>query len=117
MNLRDCMKLLFVLLSIMATYSVVPSPKVSDTVVEPYNATLSVHQLVENTDETFCIDNEVGFWKFERFSAEKSILPESQFLHVSSSKFLSTIALSDITVDLHPTFNLLRLSTISAFGP
>merc|ERR1711887_313155 len=33
------------------THSVVPSPKVSDTVVEPYNATLSVHQLVENTDE------------------------------------------------------------------
>ncbi|OQR68295.1 tubulin beta-8 chain-like [Tropilaelaps mercedesae] len=31
---------------------------VSDTVVEPYNATLSVHQLIENTDETFCIDNE-----------------------------------------------------------
>ncbi|KAF8923013.1 Tubulin beta-4 chain, partial [Haplosporangium gracile] len=24
----------------------------------PYNATLSVHQLVENSDETFCIDNE-----------------------------------------------------------
>ncbi|KAI1726756.1 tubulin/FtsZ family, GTPase domain-containing protein [Ditylenchus destructor] len=43
---------------IMASFSVVPSPKVSDTVVEPYNATLSVHQLVENTDETFCIDNE-----------------------------------------------------------
>ena len=33
------------------TFSVVPSPKVSDTVVEPYNATLSVHQLVENADE------------------------------------------------------------------
>ncbi|KAK1880387.1 Tubulin beta-7 chain [Dissostichus eleginoides] len=32
---------------IMNTFSVVPSPKVSDTVVEPYNATLSVHQLVE----------------------------------------------------------------------
>ncbi|TKR89509.1 hypothetical protein L596_013602 [Steinernema carpocapsae] len=43
---------------IMASFSVVPSPKVSDTVVEPYNATLSIHQLVENTDETFCIDNE-----------------------------------------------------------
>ncbi|KAI5105242.1 tubulin, beta 2c [Silurus meridionalis] len=43
---------------IMNTFSVVPSPKVSDTVVEPYNATLSVHQLVENTNETFCIDNE-----------------------------------------------------------
>ena len=44
----------------MATFSVVPSPKVSDTVVEPYNATLSVHQLVEYSDETFCIDNEVS---------------------------------------------------------
>uniref|UniRef100_A0A182YP09 Tubulin beta chain n=1 Tax=Anopheles stephensi TaxID=30069 RepID=A0A182YP09_ANOST len=43
---------------IMNTFSVVPSPKVSDTVVEPYNATLSIHQLVENTDDTFCIDNE-----------------------------------------------------------
>ncbi|GFQ88020.1 tubulin beta-1 chain [Trichonephila clavata] len=43
---------------IMNTFSVMPSPKVSNTVVEPYNATLSVHQLVENTDETFCIDNE-----------------------------------------------------------
>ncbi|XP_070985773.1 tubulin beta-3 chain [Oncorhynchus clarkii lewisi] len=43
---------------IMNTFSVVPSPKVSDTVVEPYNATLSIHQLLENTDETYCIDNE-----------------------------------------------------------
>lgn len=42
----------------LATFSVVPSPKVSDTVVEPYNATLSIHQLVENADETFCIDND-----------------------------------------------------------
>jgi len=42
----------------MCTYSVVPSPKVSDTVVEPYNATLSVHQLVENADEVCVIDNE-----------------------------------------------------------
>ncbi|ORZ30806.1 tubulin beta polypeptide [Catenaria anguillulae PL171] len=42
----------------MCTFSVAPSPKVSDTVVEPYNATLSVHQLVENADQTFCIDNE-----------------------------------------------------------
>uniref|UniRef100_A0A1I8HMF1 Tubulin beta chain n=1 Tax=Macrostomum lignano TaxID=282301 RepID=A0A1I8HMF1_9PLAT len=43
---------------IMNTFSVVPSPKVSEVVVEPYNATLSVHQLVESSDETFCIDNE-----------------------------------------------------------
>merc|ERR1712196_502612 len=43
---------------VMLTFSVVPSPKVSDTVVEPYNATLSVHQLVENADECMCLDNE-----------------------------------------------------------
>merc|ERR1712072_1502611 len=30
----------------------------SDTVVEPYNATLSVHQLVENADEVMVLDNE-----------------------------------------------------------
>merc|ERR1711968_177494 len=42
----------------MLTFSVVPSPKVSDTVVEPYNCTLSVHQLVENSDESVLIDNE-----------------------------------------------------------
>lgn len=43
---------------IMLTFSVVPSPKVSDSVVEPYNATLSIHQLVENTDEVMVLDNE-----------------------------------------------------------
>merc|ERR1712091_839726 len=43
---------------IMLTFSIVPSPKVSDTVVEPYNATLSVHQLVENADEVMVLDNE-----------------------------------------------------------
>ncbi|XP_017131470.1 tubulin beta chain isoform X2 [Drosophila gunungcola] len=43
---------------IMLSFSVVPSPKVSEVVVEPYNATLSLHQLIVNTDLTFCIDNE-----------------------------------------------------------
>ncbi|XP_052861176.1 tubulin beta chain-like isoform X2 [Anopheles cruzii] len=43
---------------IMNTFSVVPSPKVSDVVLEPYNATLSIHQLIEASDQTNCIDNE-----------------------------------------------------------
>ncbi|CAE8655888.1 unnamed protein product, partial [Polarella glacialis] len=43
---------------VMETFSVIPSPKVSDTVVEPYNAVLSFHQLVENSDECFLLDNE-----------------------------------------------------------
>jgi len=40
----------------MCTYSAAPSPKVPDTIVEPYNTTLSIHQLVENSDETFLYD-------------------------------------------------------------
>ena len=43
----------------LTAYSVIPSPKVSDTVVEPYNATLSVHQLIDNSDQCFILDNEV----------------------------------------------------------
>ncbi|XP_049848104.1 tubulin beta chain-like [Schistocerca gregaria] len=42
----------------LCTFSIVPSPTVSDTVVEPYNATLSTHELVELVDEVFCIDNQ-----------------------------------------------------------
>merc|ERR1712086_1001126 len=43
---------------IMSTYSVIPSPKVSDTVVEPYNAVLFFHQVVENADQVMMMDNE-----------------------------------------------------------
>eukprot|EP01084_Bolivina_argentea_P037125 68624_1 len=43
---------------IIASFCVFPSPKVSDVVVEPYNATLSINQLLENSDETFVIDNQ-----------------------------------------------------------
>ncbi|KAG7304553.1 Tubulin beta-4B chain [Plutella xylostella] len=43
---------------IISSFSVFPSPRVSDCVVEPYNCVLSVNQLVECTDHTFCLDNE-----------------------------------------------------------
>ncbi|OSX58832.1 hypothetical protein POSPLADRAFT_1184527 [Postia placenta MAD-698-R-SB12] len=42
----------------ISTFSILPSPKVSETVVEPYNALLSIHQLLDNSDLTMCIDNE-----------------------------------------------------------
>lgn len=41
----------------MNTFSVMSLPKVLDTVVEPYNVTRPVHQLVKNTEETYSIDN------------------------------------------------------------
>lgn len=43
---------------ILSAISVFPSPKVSEIVIEPYNATLAVHQLIETTDEVFSFDNE-----------------------------------------------------------
>ena len=43
---------------IIETFAVFTSPKVSDTVVEPYNATLSINLLVDSTDEVQVIDNE-----------------------------------------------------------
>lgn len=30
----------------------------SEVIVEPYNATLAIQQLIENSDQTYCIDNE-----------------------------------------------------------
>eukprot|EP00733_Pompholyxophrys_punicea_P001042 Pompholyxophrys_punicea_v1_NODE_435_length_1977_cov_14.971384.p2 type:complete len:125 gc:universal NODE_435_length_1977_cov_14.971384:1257-1631(+) len=41
----------------LCTFSVLPSSD-SDCVVEPYNALLSMNQLCEFSDETFCIDNQ-----------------------------------------------------------
>ncbi|XP_046608892.1 tubulin beta-1 chain-like [Neodiprion virginianus] len=43
---------------VMTSYSIIPSLKISDIVVEPYNATLTMHNLIEHSDETFCMDNE-----------------------------------------------------------
>jgi len=42
----------------ISTFSVIPSTKVSEIVVEPYNATLSLHNLVESTDLVYTMDNE-----------------------------------------------------------
>jgi tubulin beta len=43
---------------LISTFSVIPSPKVSDTVVEPYNAILALKHLISDASGTFCIDNE-----------------------------------------------------------
>ncbi|XP_055636817.1 tubulin beta chain-like [Toxorhynchites rutilus septentrionalis] len=43
---------------ILNTFSVIPSPKVSEVVVEPYNAVFALNTMINNSDETFCLDNE-----------------------------------------------------------
>ncbi|KZC09080.1 PREDICTED: tubulin beta-3 chain-like isoform X2 [Dufourea novaeangliae] len=42
---------------IVKCYSVLPSAKMSDVVVEPYNAILALGMCIECTDQTFCMDN------------------------------------------------------------
>jgi len=39
-------------------FAIYPSPKVSNSVVEPYNALLTTHTTMEHSDATFLIDNE-----------------------------------------------------------
>lgn len=73
----------------MLTFSVFPSPKVSDTVVEPYNATLSVHQLVENADECMVLDNEALY----------DICFRTLKLTTPSCEYTLTYFLFDIAVD------------------
>lgn len=46
---------------IINTFSVIPSDKVSETVVEPYNAVLSLKEMISSTDETITFDNQALF--------------------------------------------------------
>ncbi|KAH8920537.1 beta-1 and beta-2 tubulin [Atractiella rhizophila] len=71
----------------IATWSILPSPKVSDTVVEPYNATLCFHQLVENSDETFCLDNEALYDIAQK--TLKNSNPDYDFLNALISNVIS----------------------------
>jgi len=78
---------------ITTTYSVYPSPKVSDTVVEPYNAVLSSHQLLENSDETFIIDNEA------LYNISHNVLKEKQPTYADLNSLIAT-ATCGITASL-----------------
>ena len=46
---------------IMTTFSVMPSPKVSNVVTEPYNTVLALNSLIENADQVVALDNEALF--------------------------------------------------------
>ncbi|KAJ9117452.1 hypothetical protein QFC22_004302 [Naganishia vaughanmartiniae] len=62
-------------------------PKVSDTVVEPYNAILSTHNLVENTDITVCLDNEALYDINQNILKIKQ--PEYEHLNALIAKVMS----------------------------
>jgi tubulin beta len=78
---------------ITCTFSVYPSKKVSDVVVEPYNATLSIHQLLENSDETFVIDNEA------LFNISHNVLQQAQPKY-SELNWVISLVMAGITASL-----------------
>lgn len=42
----------------MQSFAVVPSPSISDMLIEPYNATLAIHDFFESCDQVFLFDNQ-----------------------------------------------------------
>jgi tubulin beta len=66
---------------------------VSDVVVEPYNATLSIHQLLENSDETFAIDNEA------LYNISHNVLKQQQPRY-SDLNWVISLVMSGITSSL-----------------
>jgi len=78
---------------ILTSFSVYPSPRVSDTVVEPYNATLSTHQLLENADETFIIDNEA------LYNISQNVLKQSEPAY-NDLNFLISCVMAGVTASL-----------------
>ena len=95
---------------IISTYSVTPSPRVTDTVVEPYNTMLSFYQLVENADNVMLIDNEALYdicTKTLKLN-EVNYSDLNQFwmkLLFCSNQFLKTYFLCDVWIYLFLTFS------------
>ncbi|XP_078282476.1 tubulin beta-4 chain-like isoform X4 [Rhinoraja longicauda] len=85
----------------MLSFSIIPSPKVSDVVVEPYNATLSIHQLIEDTDETF-IGNTTAIQElFKRIGEQFSAMfRRKAFLHWYTGEGMDDSEFTDAEADM-----------------
>eukprot|EP01083_Nonionella_stella_P080138 220031_1 len=93
---------------ITTTHSVFPSQKVSDVVIEPYNATLCIHQLLENADQTFVYDNEALFHISQR-SFTKASPTYNDLNHIISTTMCGVTSSLRFTCALNST--LRRLGT------
>ena len=72
------------------SFSVMPSAKVSDVVVEPYNAVLSIMQLQEHCDGVFVIDNEALY----RLATNQFANPEPT---LGNLNFIANQMVNDVT--------------------
>ncbi|VDM47892.1 unnamed protein product [Toxocara canis] len=58
---------------ITSTFTVFPSPKVSDVVVEPYNSVMGLNSLILNADHSMCFDNEALHYIATRRTKTKTV--------------------------------------------
>lgn len=78
---------------VITTFSIFPSLKLSDTVVEPYNAVLSIKALTDLADLVFCLDNEA----FYDVLVRQLKVNNPTYEDINS---IAAAALSDITASL-----------------
>ncbi|KAK6218800.1 hypothetical protein LQW54_002726 [Pestalotiopsis sp. IQ-011] len=78
---------------IVSTFSVLPSPKIAETVVETYSAVLSIHHLTEHSNQTFCFDN----GKLHDICTEHLNIDQPTYDHLNS---LISPAMSGLTTSL-----------------
>jgi len=69
---RLCLSILTPFVFLNHTTTIHNHDQVATAVVEPYNSVLSTHALLEHTDVTFCLDNEVRPLPVCRFSLSLS---------------------------------------------
>jgi len=74
---------------IFTSFSVYPSPLISDVVVEPYNAVFSIHQLIENADYCMNYENEALYYICTR-TLSLTAPTYSDLNHLISSVMCST---------------------------
>ena len=74
----------------LISFSVMPSAKVSDIVVEPYNAVLSIQQIQEHCDGVFVIDNEALY----RLATNQFAIPDPT---VGDLNFIANQMVNDVT--------------------
>ncbi|XP_039272068.2 tubulin beta chain-like [Styela clava] len=83
----------------LMNFSVFPSAEVSEAVVEPYNATLSITKLLEHSDEVICFDNKSLYHICNKTMKTKTP-------HYKDLNYFISVAMSGVTTSLRFPCNL-----------
>ncbi len=94
------------------SFTVYPSPKLSDIVIEPYNAVFSMNYLINECDQTFVIDNEAVFNIAHNVLKQKE--PKYDVLNFSISQVMSKVTCSlRYPMDINTTMKRMGVNLIA----